>query len=198
MLQGVVECLLDEPKYHVLELCLVQDPTKMKGEGRFGFADVFIPAMTTSIGFRTIAQLLELKYIPLSGLYLKSETGNSSRAVTYKDMETLEKQLSKEDEATILKRKYTYWSKDLGCLQMTTIDSVFKGAVEQLKMYTDTVAMGKAKGNDRGTCDNRINVGDGSDLLQGHVVIGIGRSNFLVHSTELIKTSKEYNRILWS
>src|SRR4051812_32687276 len=110
-------------------------------------------------------------------------------------MEDLEKRLSEESEDELLERKYTYWSKDLGGPVTKTVRSILEGAVEQLTMYMKTVAKGQTKGwNDSGIWDKRIKVGDGSDFLQGHVVMGIGRSRFLVRTQEM-PTSKEYNRI---
>src|SRR4051812_16184940 len=43
VLQGVVELLLNEPSKNVPELRLVVDGSKNKTDGRFGFADIFIP-----------------------------------------------------------------------------------------------------------------------------------------------------------
>jgi hypothetical protein len=103
MLQGIVELVLDKPSYRVPELRLVLDGNKGKGEGRYGFADVFIPGTTTISGVRTFAELLELKYITLEGLF-KGAANNWRRLPTYSDMENLEKRLSEENEDTLLGR----------------------------------------------------------------------------------------------
>ena len=195
MLQSTVEFTLDKPRYRVPELRLVVDGNKEKGEGRYGFADLFIPAMTTIDGTRTFAELLELKYITLEGL-LKGEVNNWRHRPTYSDMEDLEKRLSGDNEDKILGRNYMYWSKDLRRPVTKTVGSILQGGVEQLTMYMETVAKGQTNNwNDSGIWDNRIKVGDGSDFLQGHVVMGIGRSRFLVRSTQPTPTSKEYERI---
>jgi len=196
MLQGIVELILDKPSYRVPELRLVMDGNKGKGEGRYAFVDVFIPAAKTISGARTIAEILELKYITLEGLF-KGQMGNWRRYPTYSDMENLEKRLSEEDEDTILKRNYMYWSKDLGQPETKTVGSILEGGMEQLTRYMKTVAKGQTKGwDDSGIWDKRIKVGNGGDLLQGHVIMGIGKSRFLVRSIQAMPTSKEYNRIL--
>jgi hypothetical protein len=196
MLQSIVELVLDKPSYRVPELRLVIDGNKGKGEGRYGFADVFIPATTTISGGRTFAELLELKYITLEGLF-KGAVNNWSRPPTYLDMEDLEKHLSGESEDKILERNYMYWSKDLRRPETKTISSILEGGVKQLTMYMGVVAKGETKRwSNSGVFDSRIKVGDGSDYLQGHVVMGIGRSRFVVRSIQPTPTSKEYNRIL--
>src|ERR1051325_11283973 len=50
VLQGVVEVLLDEPNSRVPELRLVLDGNKKYGDGRFGFVDIFILPMNTTVG----------------------------------------------------------------------------------------------------------------------------------------------------
>ncbi|RUS27825.1 hypothetical protein BC938DRAFT_482686, partial [Jimgerdemannia flammicorona] len=195
MLQSIVELILDKPSYRVPELRLVIDGNKGKGEGRYGFADVFIPATTTISGGRTFAELLELKYLTL-GLF-KGAANNWSHHPTYSDMEDLEKRLSGEDEDKILERNYMHWSKDLGRPETKTVSSILEGRVKQLRMYMETVAKGQTKRwNDSGVLDSRIKVGEGSDYLQGHVVMGIGKSRFIARSTQLTQTSKAYNRIV--
>jgi hypothetical protein len=41
VLQAVAEVLLPS-KYHVPELCLIMDNKKKKGDGKYGFVDIFI------------------------------------------------------------------------------------------------------------------------------------------------------------
>ena len=189
--QGIVEIILDKPNDRVPELALVMDGTKIKGEGRYGFADIFIPATTKPTGERTFAILLELKYVTLE-VILKGATSNQSRSQEYKDIEKLEDQLSMEGDDKILERKYMYFSKTLQRHETTTIRDILEGGVEQLKMYMKVVANGKAKAwKDSGIIDGRIKVGDGNDVLQGHLVIGIGRSRFIVR-TQVLQTSKAY------
>ncbi|CAB4496244.1 hypothetical protein RhiirA1_468544 [Rhizophagus irregularis] len=59
VLQVTVELLLPS-KYRVPELCLIMNAAMSKGNGRFGFLDVFV------LGESYIS--IELKYIPLTGL----------------------------------------------------------------------------------------------------------------------------------
>src|SRR5687767_3669375 len=70
VLQGVVEVLLDEPNSRVPELRLILDGKKEYGDGRFGFVDIFILLMSTTIvDERTLGVVLELKNITLKGLW---------------------------------------------------------------------------------------------------------------------------------
>jgi hypothetical protein len=104
-LQGIVELILDKPSSRVPELCLVIDGNKQKGNGRFGFVDVFIPGMTTTSGTRTDAKILELKYLTLEGLY-KGMKKSWDRSPNYSDLENLDKLLGVESEESLLKREY--------------------------------------------------------------------------------------------
>jgi len=44
--------------------------------------------------------------------------------------------------------------------------------------------------------DSRIKVKEGTDDLQGHVIMAIAGDHVLVRSTELMPTSNEYHNIL--
>ena len=60
-----------------------------------------------------------------------------------------------------------------------------------------TIGEGKPKSYyDSGVLDSRIIIGEGYDNLQGHVVIAIGSRRILVHFTELMPTSNEYQKAL--
>src|SRR5205823_12302439 len=128
---------------------------------------------------------------------VKRAGNNWRHRATCSGMEDLENAFSGDNEDKILGRNYMYWSKDLGRPITKTVGSILEDGVEQLTMYMETVAKGQTNNwNDSGILDKRIKVGDGSDFLQGHVVMGIGRSRFFVRSTQPTPTSKEYNKIL--
>ncbi|CAB4377151.1 unnamed protein product [Rhizophagus irregularis] len=99
MLQAIVEILLPL-KYRIPEFSLVMDGKMPKGSGRFGYSDIFI---LKGIGDNYIS--LELKYISLVGLIRNQKFGAN-------ELENLDKILEKEDEEILLKRSYTYWSKE--------------------------------------------------------------------------------------
>lgn len=111
-------------------------------------------------------------------------------------MEELDKLLPSESEERLLRRNYMYWSQNQRHSVMTTAGSILEGAVKQLNTYMKTVAMRRPNDWDAsGILDSRIKIEEGSDRLQGHVVMGIGRKRIIVRSTKMISTSKEYNRI---
>ena len=78
--QSVVEIVLDEPRRRVPEFPLVMDDTRVRGDGRFGFVDLFIPPFEYN-GKRTYGVALELKYITLDGLW-QAENRGVGRAPT--------------------------------------------------------------------------------------------------------------------
>ena len=92
VLQGIVECLLDPPDKSIPELCLVINKTKKKGEGRYGFIDIFIPPRDIAINQRSLGIILELKYITLDGL-LKGRKNDWNKIIGYNDRENFEKEL---------------------------------------------------------------------------------------------------------
>ncbi|GBB88186.1 hypothetical protein RclHR1_14710003 [Rhizophagus clarus] len=63
VLQAIVE-LLFPLKHHVPELCLIMNNTKKKGNGRFGFVDIFVLGEEIEKNYICV----ELKYISLLGL----------------------------------------------------------------------------------------------------------------------------------
>ncbi|GBB83417.1 hypothetical protein RclHR1_10140002 [Rhizophagus clarus] len=101
MLQAIVESLLPL-KYRIPELSLVMDGKKPKGSGRFGYLDIFV---LKGIGDNYTS--LELKYISLVGLIQNQNTKYGAN-----ELENLDKILEKENEEFLLKRPYTYWSKN--------------------------------------------------------------------------------------
>ncbi|CAB4479618.1 unnamed protein product [Rhizophagus irregularis] len=130
MLQAIVESLLPL-KYRIPELSLVMDGKQPKGSGRFGYSDVFI---LKGIGDNYIS--LELKYISLIGLISQKVKFGAN------ELENLDKILEKENEEVLLKRQYTYWSKEFKKTMQTTIDDVLNGGISQLKSYMNTISKG--------------------------------------------------------
>ncbi|GES87594.1 bromodomain-containing protein [Rhizophagus clarus] len=132
VLQAIVKVLLPS-KYCIPELSLVMDGNKQKGYGRFGYSDIFVLKGT---GDNNIS--LELKYISLVSL-IKNQKNNFST----KDLEDLDKTLEKEDEESLLKRLYTYWSKEYKETKQITIGEVLNNGINQLESYMNIISNGK-------------------------------------------------------
>ncbi|RIA89109.1 hypothetical protein C1645_214919 [Glomus cerebriforme] len=197
VLQGV-EVLLDEPNKRVPELRLVLDGTKKPGDGRFGFVDIFIhPMLTSAVGRWTCGVVLELKNIMLGGLW-NGEMNDWNNQPIFSDLKKLQGKICKEDDKSLLARKYMYWSEEKHGPVSTTVGDVMANAVKQLEKYMQTIGKGKPKSYyDSGVLDSRVRIGEGHDNLQGHVIIAIGGRRILVHSTELMPTPNKYQKALY-
>jgi len=194
--QGVLEVLLDEPKFRMGELRLVVDGTKDYGDGRFGFVDIFISPMNIGGGReRTQGVVLELKNVTMRGL-CSGEKGSWKESYPYNELEEMARKLDKEDEKVLLARKYMYKSMDEDTYLSTTVGATMDSAEKQLDKYMRTIALGSLRKSDytsSGILDQRIRTYKGCDKLQGHVVMAIGSRRVLVRSTELISTRFEYS-----
>ncbi|CAB5144683.1 unnamed protein product [Rhizophagus irregularis] len=145
VLQAIVESLLPL-KYHIPELSLVMNGKMLKGFGRFGYSDIFV---LKGIGDSNVS--LELKYISLVGLVTNKVGAN--------DLEILDKILEKEDEELLLKRLYTYWSKEHKKTKQTTIGEVMNNGINQLKSYMDVISKGKTIDySSSGIFDKRVKI----------------------------------------
>ncbi|CAB4488189.1 unnamed protein product [Rhizophagus irregularis] len=133
-------------KYCIPELSLVMDGTKPKGFGRFGYSDIFI----------------------LKGI------GNNN--FNTNDLENLDKIIEKEDEKVLLKRLYTYWSKEHNETRQTTIEDILNNGVYQLKSYMNIISKGKTIDYySSGIFDKRIKITkSNSNKLEGFVILVIG------------------------
>jgi hypothetical protein len=106
--QTAVELLL--PTNHwCSELRLVIDSSKISGEGRFGFIDIFVNGVNGN-GLNS-SIILELKCISLVGL-LSGEEGRWIDNPGYKSLMALDAKLEKETENELLNRIYFYWCKE--------------------------------------------------------------------------------------
>ncbi|PKY26988.1 hypothetical protein RhiirB3_442517 [Rhizophagus irregularis] len=107
VLQAIVESLLPL-KYHIPELLLVVNGTKLKSFGHFGYSDIFV---LKGIGDNNVS--LELKYTSLVNLIKLIEIYKNK--FNANDLENLDKIIiEKANEKVLLKRSYSYWSKEYG------------------------------------------------------------------------------------
>ncbi|CAB4382010.1 unnamed protein product [Rhizophagus irregularis] len=186
VLQAIVESLLPL-KYCIPELSLVMDGTKPKGFGRFGYSDIFI---LKGIGNNNVS--LELKYISLVGLIK-----NQKKKFNTNDLENLDKLIEKEDEKVLLKRLYTYWSKEHNETRQTTIEDILNNGVNQLKSYMNIISKGKTIDYySSGIFDKQIKITkSNSNKLEGFVILVIGFQRILWRSVEEIITNYSYDKI---
>ncbi|KAK3823564.1 MAG: hypothetical protein J3Q66DRAFT_366700 [Benniella sp.] len=191
---GVVEVLLAEPGSHVPELCLVVDGSKVYGEGRFGFVDLFIPRKATGTVEDQTRIILELKNTTLEGLW-KGAWNNSTPQ--QQDLEKLQKTLRKENENSLLARKYCYYSQEQKRMVFTTVKEVVDGGLSQLETYMQTIKKGcPSSYTDAGIIDGRVKVVKDGHYLQGNVVFAIGGPCILVYPTRRTSTNWQYQRAL--
>ncbi|CAB5377337.1 unnamed protein product [Rhizophagus irregularis] len=186
MLQAIVENLLPL-KYHIPELSLVMDGKKLKGSGRFGYSDIFVLKGT---GDNYIS--LELKYIPLTGLIVNQKVKYGAN-----ELENLDKIFEKEDEEILLKRSYTYWSKECKRTNQTTIGEVLNSGISQLKSYMNTISKGRvANYFSSGIFDERVKVVESNpNKLKGFVILVIGFQRILWKPVDEVISNYKYNII---
>ena len=185
VLQGIVEALLPL-QYRVPELSLVMDSQKQKGNGHFGYSDIFVLKATSNIYVS-----LELKYISLVNL-----TRNEEKKYGANELERLDKILDTEDIGSLLKRQYSYWSKELNKMEHTTIHEVLNNGMDQLKSYMNTISNGQAITDYSGVFDERIKITKSDPhKLKGFVLLVIGFRRVLHRSVEEITSNYRYDRI---
>ncbi|PKC04548.1 hypothetical protein RhiirA5_379298 [Rhizophagus irregularis] len=187
VLQAIVENLFPL-KYCIPELTLVMNSQMPKGSGRFGFSDIFILSYK---GNNNV--ILELKYISLVGLM----NGMQKNNLGANELEKLDKILEKEDEESILKRPYTYWSKEDKKTKLTTIGDILNNGMNQLNSYMKTISKGKATSNSSsGVIDERIKITKSNpNKLKGYVILVIGFRRILWKTADEVTTNYIYNKI---
>ncbi|CAB4380792.1 unnamed protein product [Rhizophagus irregularis] len=161
VLQAIVESLLPL-KYRIPELSLVMD----------------------GIGDNNIC--LELKYISLVNLIKLIK--NYKNKFNTNDLENLDKIIEKENEKVLLKRLYSYWSKEYGETKQTTIGEVLDNGVNQLKSYMNVISNGKTINySSSGIFDERIKITKSTpNKLKGFVILVVGFHRVLWRSVEEI------------
>ncbi|PKC61482.1 hypothetical protein RhiirA1_466481 [Rhizophagus irregularis] len=187
VLQAIVENLLPL-KYCIPELSLVINGKKQKGSGRFGYSDIFI---LSSEGDNNV--ILELKYISLVGLINSNQKNNFGA----NELENLDKILEKENEESVLKRSYTYWSKEEKKMNLTTIDETLNKGLNQLNLYMKIISKGKAINySNSGVFDERVKITKSKpNKLKGFVILVIGFRHILWKSANEVTTNYIYNKI---
>ncbi|UZO24689.1 uncharacterized protein OCT59_016984 [Rhizophagus irregularis] len=187
VLQAIVEKLIPL-KYCIPELLLVMNGKKPKGSGRFGYSDIFI---LSNEGNNNI--ILELKYISLIGLINSNQKNNFGA----NELENLDKILENENEESVLKRSYTYWSKNDKKTNLITIGETLNNGLNQLNSYMKTISKGKAINySSSGVFDERVKITKSKpNKLKGFVILVIGFRRILWKSANEVTTNYIYNKI---
>ncbi|CAB5331730.1 unnamed protein product [Rhizophagus irregularis] len=94
-----------------------------------------IPELSLVMDEKVKGISLELKYIPLVGLIKNQKVKYGAN-----ELENLDKILEKENEEDLLKRPYTYWSKEYKRTNQTTIGEVLNSGISQLESYMNTIS----------------------------------------------------------
>ncbi|CAB4477202.1 unnamed protein product [Rhizophagus irregularis] len=187
MLQAIIESLLPL-KYRIPELSLVMDGKKLKGSGRFDYSDIFVLKGIGDIYYIS----LELKYISLVGLIKNQKAKYGAN-----ELENLDKILEKENEEDLLKRPYTYWSKEHKRTNQTTIGEVLNSGISQLESYMNTISKGRVVDySSSGIFDKRVKiVKSNPNKLKGFVILVIGFCRILWKPVDEVISNYTYNVI---
>ncbi|GBB83416.1 hypothetical protein RclHR1_10140001 [Rhizophagus clarus] len=193
VLQAIVEFLLPS-KHHVPELCLIMNNTKKKGNGKFGFLDIFVLGEEIKNYIN-----LELKYITLVGL-VRNNNGKQPKELSSNELKELDEILEKENEEILLKRPYVYYAKETNEWKKTTVGEILNNGIKQLERYIDVIAKGQAtfKNSKAGVYDERIkiiNSSNSSNKLIGFIIVVIGFHRIIWRSVNEKLTNYKYSKI---
>ncbi|GBC07428.1 hypothetical protein RclHR1_07460004 [Rhizophagus clarus] len=188
VLQAIVESLLPL-KYRIPELSLIMDGKKQKGSGRFGYSDIFI---LKEIDTHNNNISLELKYISLVGLMKNQKNKFGSN-----DLENLDRILEKEDEESLLKRVYIYWSKEHQETKQITVGEILNNGINQLRSYMDVISKGKPVDYySSGVFDKRIKITKSNpNKLKGFVILVVGFRRIIWKPVEEVISNYIYDKI---
>jgi len=175
-LQSIVELCWFMDGRCVAEMCLLADPSKQWGDGRFGFVDVFIASSAHAPLVRM--PVIELKNVSLRGVWMGTTEGPDDEP-QYKDLLTLHSVLKTESEEQLLKRRYVYWQKGSGTWQSQTIEDLKYQAFDQVRRYLRLIKNGRAVESASGLLDDRIRCKNGKTRLDGYVLLCIGNARVL-------------------
>jgi hypothetical protein len=169
-LQTTLEAFWFESSKHncITQLCLLADPKATYGNGRYKFADMFIPGSNPT----NASICLELKNVPLIRIWhgkgrLENVTG-FRREIAMMPLEDL----------LHLKVKYNQQG-----LPDATIQEIIDYGTQQVMNYLELIQFGK-NGPEvpqrKGIIDNRVECRRGTSNLLGYVVIAIGATRVVV------------------
>jgi hypothetical protein len=184
--QAVIEMICFDTVRCVPELCLLVDPTKQRGDGRFGFVDLFFAPPKEA--FAASIPVLELKNVTLKGLWLATRTCLDTEP-SPGDLRALREVLKAESEEVLLNRQFCYWDKQGGDWVKQSIQNLKDAAFQQVRGYLGVLANGvSSTTTSAGICDCWVQCEEGRDSLLGHVIICIGGTHVLTWLAETKST----------
>jgi hypothetical protein len=192
VLQAIVELNLPS-KHRAPELCLVMNNIKKKGDGKFGYVDIFVLGDETRSNYISI----ELKYISLAGL-LRNINDEQQKKFSANELKKLDEIIEKENEKSLLKRQYIHYVKETNEYKQTTIGEILNNGIIQLEKYMNTIAKGQATKRSVGICDERIEVINSNSTntkLLGFIIIVIGFRRIIWRPVNEISTNYQFNKI---
>jgi hypothetical protein len=156
-----------------------------KGNGKFGFLDVFVLGECYTN--------IELKYIPLTGLVSNTD----GKDFDTNELGELDKVIEREDEDILLRRQYRYYDKKTNKYICTTINDILNNGAKQLERYMRIIAKGQANKYSTGVCDERIKIiNSNPNKLIGFVIVVIGFRRIIWRSVdEKLTTNYRYIKI---
>jgi len=184
-LQAIIEAFWH--KNCISELCLVVDPKRDVGEGRFGFVDLFLASLARS--FASCIPVVELKNITLKGIL--RATGNEDPTVD--ELSALRSELKEATRQNLLQRQFCYWDSNLGNYQKQSIQDLVDGAIEQVNKYLRVLEKGQINSCSKaGILHRRLRCENGADRLDGHVLVCIGGTRILVQKAGSMTTELSF------
>jgi len=178
-LQSIVELFWHEGGRSVPEMCLLADPGKPKGLGRFRFVDIFM-AHTARMPSNRMA-VIELKSVSLRVLW-KGTRFNKADEPSHQDLSDIRKVIQEESETDLLKRQYCYWVNEQRSWCVQDVEKVKSDACLRLDEYIDLIENGDAErsgGSGIGILDGRVRCMKGKSYLDGYIVLSIGDTRVL-------------------
>ena len=188
--QAIIEAIFVETGPCLPELCLVVDPTKERGDGRYGFIDLFLA--TKSDAFVSHLPVLELKNVSLKALWNATQSTLSHIDPPTDQLNNLRTVLIKESEEEIMSRDYCYWDKDCCAWCRQSLLLLKDQAVQQVGRYLDALCQGGVTESTAGLHDRRVGCRIGNDVLVGYVVLCIGATRVLAWKANSRETKFKY------
>ncbi|PKK62103.1 hypothetical protein RhiirC2_717953 [Rhizophagus irregularis] len=99
--------------------------------------------------------MIELKYIPLTGL-VSNINGKQTKDFNANELKELDKILEKEEEEILLKRQYKYYDKKVNKYKQTTINEILYKGMKQLRRYIEVIAKEQANKDSMGIFNSFI------------------------------------------
>jgi hypothetical protein len=152
-------------------VCIVVEPSKSRGEDRFGFIELFACVERQP---NPVISIIQLKNVTLGGLW--RATANGSNEPADEEKERFRAQISGEKEADLLRRRFHHWdaTEQTWSKSSQSIDDLKQSAVKQVRGFANVMRIGN------GLLDNRIGCQIGSDTVMAFVVISVGSTRVII------------------